>query len=70
MQIHERYVTIATVIMTVLTIIGTAAALVYYFSLTKYDTTEGLLFLLVGYTILILGTYNITQWRLKDVERE
>ena len=68
MQVHERYTTIATMIVTVLTIIGTAAALGYYLSLTRYSTPKGFFFLLASYLFLIGGTYVITDWRLEYVE--
>lgn len=67
MQTHERYSTLAAVISVVLTVIGTAAALAYYLSITHYRSVENFFFLLFGYSSVIIVTYHYTNRRLKHV---
>ena len=68
MLLHERYSTLGTVITTILTIIGTAAALLYYLSIGKYNTISGFVGLFGGYFSVLLFSYGYFNKRLnKDV---
>ncbi len=67
MFIHKRYVTIATIVSALLTVIGTAAALVYYLYLTPYNTSLNFSILLGGYMFMVSATVYDVNRRLKRV---
>ncbi len=50
---YQKDTAISTIITTVVTIIGTAAALSYYIAISKYNTNEYLTFILGSYFVLI-----------------
>ncbi len=54
MQVYERDSAIATTLTAIVTIIGTAAALGYYLSITKYNSPEGFTGLLGGYIFILV----------------
>lgn len=70
MLIHEKDSAIATVITGIITIIGTAAALLYYLSASRYNSTVGFVNLFGGYFIILIFLYHYYDWRYENVEEE
>lgn len=64
---YHKYNTVASVLTAVITIIGVAAALIYYLSL---KTNKLVIFLIVFmiYSIIIIASIFVTRWRLKQDE--
>ena len=66
MLVHEKDMAVATMIVTVVTIIGTLAALSYYLAISKYNTTQSFAVLLGGYFTTTIITYNFFNLRYKE----
>lgn len=68
MKVHQKDVAVATVINTILMVVGTGAALAYYLSLSAYASTEGFTVFISGYIgFLSLMYYYYSRRRYKDV---
>ena len=70
MLLHERDTAIATVLSTIITILGTGAAFIYYLSISRYPTLIAFINLLGGYALLLLFFYYYFNWRYEYVAEE
>ncbi len=68
MGLQQKDIAVATVINTILMVVGTGAALAYYLSLSAYASTQGFTVFVSGYIgFLSLVYYYYSRRRYKDV---
>jgi len=68
MELHQKDVAVATVINTILMVVGTGAALAYYLSLSIYASTQGFTLFAGSYIgFIILMYYYYDRRRYGDV---
>ena len=67
MLLHERYATFGTIISTAIAVIGTAAALAYYISISRYNAPFWFLLVYIAYFAVIALIYGYFKWKLENV---